>query len=132
MSVSDGLMRNAHSLPPLPDSVVICGFDATPVIIGILASLMIGMAARCAELQCEPMIAVTFASTSLLATLTASDGLHLLSSCMISSLRPSTPPAALISSTARSTPQRSHSAAAAAGPVSGEDNPITMLCEHAG
>ena len=49
------------------------------MIIGILASWMIFMLARWAELQCEPSIATTLASTSLLATLTASDGLHLLS-----------------------------------------------------
>ena len=49
------------------------------MIIGILASWMIFMLARCPELQCAPSIATTLASTSLLATLTASDGLHLLS-----------------------------------------------------
>src|SRR6516164_592737 len=132
MSLSDGLMRNAHSFPPTPDNVVICGFEATPVIMGIFASLMIGIAARCPELQCEPTIATTLASTNLLATLTASDGLHLLSSCITTSLRPSTPPAALISSTARSTPHFSHSAAVAAGPVWGDDSPITMSCASAG
>src|SRR6516162_1674236 len=126
MSLSDGLMRKAHSLPPTPDNVVICGFEATPVIIGILASLMIGIAARCAELQCAPSIATTLASTNLLATLTASDGLHLLSSTISSTLRPSRPPAALISSSARSTPHISHSDAVASGPVLGVDTPITM------
>src|SRR6516225_11774729 len=132
MSLSDGLMRKAHSFPPTPDSVVICGFDATPVIIGILASATIFMLARWAELQCEPTIATTLASTNLLATLTASEGLHLLSSCITASLRPSTPPAALISSTARSTPHFSHSAAVAAGPVMGDDSPITTSCDSAG
>src|SRR3954470_16548712 len=103
-----------------------------PVIIGILASWMIFMLARCAELQCEPSIATTLASTSLLAALTASEGLHLLSMTRISSLRPSTPPAALISSTARLTPHSSHSAATAAGPVCAVDTPITIGCASAG
>src|SRR5215475_13095848 len=126
MSLSDGLMRKAHSLPPTPDNVVICGLEATPVIIGIFASLMIGIAARCAELQCEPTIATTLASTSLLATLTPSDGLHLLSSTITSTLRPSRPPAALISSSARSTPHISHSDAVANGPVLGVETPMTI------
>jgi hypothetical protein len=117
----------------LPDRAVICGLEAMPVIIGILASAMIFMLARCAELQCEPSIATTLASTSLLATLTASEGLHLLSITRISSLRPpSRPPAALISSTARLTPHSSHSAATAAGPVWAVDTPITMGCASAG
>ena len=104
------------------------------MIIGILASWMIFMLARCAELQCEPSIATTLASTSLLAALTASEGLHLLSTTMISSLRPSTPPAALISSIARLTPHSSHSAAVAAGPVCAVDTPITIgpCCAIAG
>src|SRR5881394_2827499 len=132
IEASDAEMRKAQSLPPLPDSVVICGFDAMPVIIGILASWMIFMVARCAELQCEPSIATTLASTSLLAALTASEGLHLLSMTRVSSLRPSTPPAALISSIARLTPHSSHSAATAAGPVCAVDTPITIGCAIAG
>jgi len=77
MAESDGLMRNEYSLRPGPASSVICGFDAMPVIIGILASATIFMLARCAELQCAPSIATTLASTSLLATFTASDGIAL-------------------------------------------------------
>ena len=127
MAESDGLMRNEYSLRPGPASAVICGFEAMPVIIGILASATIFMLARWAELQCAPSIATTLASTSLLATLTASDGLHLLSSTISSSLRPpKRPPAALISSTARLTPHISHSDATAATPVCGVDTPITI------
>src|SRR5882757_5583800 len=133
MAESDGLMRNEYSLRPGPASSVICGFDAMPVIIGILASATIFMLARCAELQCAPSIATTLASTSLLATFTASDGLHLLSSTMSSILRPpSRPPAALISSTARLTPHISHSEATAATPVCGVEMPITIGCAIAG
>src|SRR5260370_388030 len=132
MALSDGLMRNAYSLRPGPASSVICGFEAMPVIIGILASATIFMLARCAELQCEPSIAATLASTSLLATFTASDGLHLLSSTMSSILRPpKRPPAALISSTARLTPHISHSDATAATPVCGVETPITIGCASA-
>ncbi len=119
-------MRKAYSLRPGPASSVICGLEAMPVTIGILASAMIFMVARCGELQCAPSIATTLASTSLLATLTPSEGLHLLSSTMISTLRPSSPPAALISSSARSTPHISHSDAVASGPVLGVETPITM------
>src|SRR5216683_4567015 len=133
MALSDGLMRNAYSLRPGPASSVICGLEAMPVIIGILASATIFMLARCAELQCEPSIAATLASTSLLATFTASDGLHLLSSTMSSILRPpKRPPAALISSTARLTPHISHSDATAATPVCGVETPITIGCASAG
>src|SRR5713101_5127669 len=122
-------MRKEYSLRPGPASSVICGFDAMPVIIGILASATIFILARCAELQCAPSIATTLASTSLLATFTASDGLHLLSSTMSSILRPpKRPPAALICSTARLTPHISHSEATAATPVCGVDTPITMGC----
>src|SRR5216683_7933181 len=129
MALSDGLMRNAYSLRPGPASSVICGLEAMPVIIGILASATIFMLARCAELQCEPSIAATLASTSLLATFTASDGLHLLSSTMSSILRPpKRPPAALICSTARLTPHISHSEATAATPVCGVDTPMTIGC----
>src|SRR5476651_280945 len=129
MALSDGLMRNEYSLRPGPASSVICGLDAMPVIIGILASATIFMLARCAELQCEPSIATTLASTSLLATLTASEGLHLLSSTISSILRPpSRPPDALISSTARLTPHISHSDATAATPVCGVETPITIGC----
>src|SRR6266851_4277123 len=130
---SDGLMRNAYSLRPGPASSVICGLEAMPVIIGILASATIFMLARCAELQCEPSIAATLASTSLVATFTASDGLLLLSSTMSSILRPpKRPPAALISSTARLTPHISHSDATAATPVCGVETPITIGCASAG
>src|SRR4029077_5228433 len=133
MAESDGLMRNEYSLRPGPASSVICGVDAMPAIIGILASATIFMLARCAELQCAPSIATTLASTSLLATFTASDGLHLLSSTMGSILRPPRrPPAALISSTARLTPHISHSDATAATPVCGVDTPITIGCASAG
>src|SRR5882672_6047056 len=129
IALSDGLMRNEYSLRPGPASSVICGLDAMPVIIGILASATIFMLARCAELQCAPSIATTLASTSLLATFTASDGLHLLSSTMSSILRPpNRPPAWLISSTARLTPHISHSEATAATPVCGVDTPITIGC----
>src|SRR5258708_22595998 len=128
MALSDGLMRTEYSLGRGPASSVICGLEAMPVIIGILASATIFMLARCAELQCAPSIATTLASTSLLATLTASEGLHLLSSTMSSTLRPNRPPAALISSTARLTPHISHSEATAATPVSGVDTPITLGC----
>src|SRR4029079_10597741 len=101
MALSDGLMRNEYSLRPGPASAVICGFDAMPVIIGILASATIFMLARWAELQCAPSIATTLASTSLLATLTASEGLHLLSSTISSLLRPPRrPPAGVIASDA--------------------------------
>src|SRR6266446_2670509 len=131
MALSDGLMRNEYSLRPGPASSVICGFDAMPVIIGILASATIFMLARCAELQCAPSIATTLASTSLLATFTASDGLHLLSSTRVSTLRPSNPPEALICSTARLTPHSSHSEATAAGPVAGVETPITIGCAEA-
>src|SRR5450631_1962307 len=133
MALSDGLMRNEYSLRPGPASSVICGLEAMPVIIGILASATIFMLARWAELQCAPSIATTLASTSLLATFTASDGLHLLSSTMSSILRPpKRPPAALISSTARLTPHISHSDATAATPVCGVDTPITMGCATVG
>src|SRR5262245_16483047 len=125
-------MRNAQSLPPTPDCSVICGLEAMPVIIGTLASLMMGIAARCAELQCEPMMVTTFASTNLLATLTDSEGLHLLSRTNTSTLRLSTPPDPLISSTARSMPQRSHSEATAAGPVMGVETPIAMFWARPG
>src|SRR5258707_950082 len=119
-------MRKAYSLRPGPASSVICGFEAMPVTIGILASAMIFMVARCGELQCAPSIATTLASTSLLATLTPSTGLHLLSSTISSTLRPSRPPAALISSTARSTPHISHSDATDSGPVFGVQTPIRI------
>src|SRR5712671_6065585 len=133
MALSDGLMRKEYSLRPGPASSVICGFEAMPVIIGILASATIFMLARCAELQWAPSIATTLASTSLLATFTASEGLHLLSSTMSSILRPpNRPPAALISSTARLTPHISHSEATAATPVCGVDTPITIGCASAG
>src|SRR5260221_3390082 len=133
MALSDGLMRNEYSLRPGPASAVICGLEAMPVTIGILASATIFMLARWAELQCAPSIATTLASTSLLATLTASDGLHLLSSTISSILRPpSRPPAALISSTARLTPYISHSEATAATPVCGVEMPITIGCAIAG
>src|SRR5215470_14375365 len=129
IAVSDGLMRNEYSLRPGPASAVICGLEAMPVIIGILASATIFMLARCAELQCAPSIATTLASTSLLATFTASEGLHLLSSTISSILRPPRrPPALLISSTARLTPHISHSDATAATPVLGVDTPITIGC----
>ena len=95
---------------------------------GILASWMIFMLARWPELQWAPSIATTLASTSLLATFTASDGLHLLSMTRTSSFLPSTPPAALISSMARLTPHISHSDATAAGPVCAVDTPITIFC----
>src|SRR5471032_2712639 len=127
MALSDWLMRKVYSLRPTPESVVICGLEAMPVIIGILASATIFMLARCTELQCEPSIATTLASTSLLATFTPSEGLHLLSSTISSTLRPpSRPPAALISSTARLTPHISHSDATAATPVCGVETPITI------
>src|SRR6476619_6942861 len=126
MSWSDGLIRNVHSLPPTPDNSVILGLVATPSTIGIFASAMIGMVASVAELQWAPMIAVTFASASLLATLTASEGLQRLSYETISICFPSTPPALLISSRAISTPHLCHIAAAAAGPVSGALNPIRI------
>ena len=51
MALSDGLMRNEYSLRPGPASSVICGLEAMPVIIGILASATIFMLARWAELQ---------------------------------------------------------------------------------
>src|SRR5436305_12050945 len=98
MSWSDGLIRNVQSLPPTPDNSVILGLVATPSTIGIFASAMIGIVASVAELQCAPMIAVTFASTNLLATFTDSDGLQRLSYERISICFPRTPPAALISS----------------------------------
>src|SRR5215510_3638285 len=135
IALSDGLMRNEYSLRPGPASAVICGLEAMPVIIGILASATIFMLARWAELQCAPSIATTLASTSLLATLTASEGLHLLSSTISSILRPPRrPPAALISSTARLTPHISHSDATAATPVCGVETPITIggCCAPAG
>src|SRR5476649_2079085 len=119
-------MRKAYSLRPGPARSVICALDAMPVIIGILASAMIFMVARCGELQCAPSIATPLASTSLLATLTPSAGLHLLSSTISSTLRPSRPPAALISSTARSTPHISHSDATDSGPVFGVETPIRI------
>src|SRR5258706_1082905 len=131
MTSSAGLMRNIHGLPRTPDSSVILALDEIRVIIGIPACWMIGMVARVAELQCAPKITGTLASTSLLATLTASDGLQRLSSTIDSSLRPSTPPLALISSIARSMPQRSLSAAIATGPVTPVLTPITMFCAAA-
>jgi hypothetical protein len=126
MAWSPGLMRKEYSSRPGPALSVICAFEAMPVTIGILAASTIFMLARCGELQCAPSIATTLASTSLLATLTPSEGLHLLSSTITSTLRPSRPPAALISSRARSTPHISHSDAVASGPVLGVETPITI------
>ena len=92
IAASDGLIRNEYSLRPGPASAVICGFEAMPVTIGMCASATSFIVARCAELQCAPSIATTLASISLLATFTASDGLHLLSSTISSTLRPSSRP----------------------------------------
>ena len=71
MSLSVGLMRKIHGLPPTPDWSEMLGAEATPPTIGILASLIKGMVANVAELQWAPTIATTLASISLLATFTA-------------------------------------------------------------
>ena len=130
---SSGLIRNMYGLPPLPESSPIRGLDDTPVIIGIFASRMIGIIASVALEQCAPMIAVTFSWTSLRPLLAPSVGLQRLSTWTISILRPSNPPAAFASSTARSTPHFSHSEASAAGPVNAPDRPIRIApCAWAG
>ncbi len=104
------------------------GLDDTPVTIGIFASLMIGIIASVALEQCQPMIALTLSCTSRRAVFAPSVGLQRLSSVMISTLRPSNPPAALISSSAISTPHFSHCDASAAGPVVGVEKPMRIGC----
>src|SRR5215470_8312979 len=127
MISSSSATRNVHSLPPLPLSARICGCEHASITIGTPSSFTTGMAPRQAPLCVWPMITSTWStSTSLRTALTASPGCALLSAKNASSLRPMTPPFALISSTASVAPQRTPSPVIAAGPLIAEAKPIRI------
>ena len=95
--------------------------------IGTPISFTTGMAPRQAPLWVWPMITSTLStSASLRTALTASPGVALLSAKYASSLRPATPPRALISSTARVPPHFTPSPVMAAGPLMAEPKPMRI------
>src|SRR6185503_6311142 len=127
MISSSSATRYVHSLPPLPLSARICGCEHASITIGTPISFTTGMAPRQAPLCVWPMITSTWStSASLRTALTASPGWALLSAKKASSLRPMTPPLALISSTASVAPHRTPSPVMAAGPLIAEAKPILM------
>src|SRR5262245_17022967 len=127
MISSSRATRNVHSLPPLPLSARICGCEQASITIGTPSSFTTGIAPRQAPLCVWPMITSTWStSTSLRTALTASPGCALLSAKKASSLRPMTPPLALISSTASVAPQRTPSPVIAAGPLIAEAKPMRI------
>src|SRR5262249_4184055 len=127
MISSSRATRKVHSLPPLPDSARICGCEHASTTIGTPISLTTGIAPRQAPLCVCPMMTSTLStSASLRTALTASPGCALLSAKYASSLRPITPPFALISSTAIVAPQRTPSPVIAAGPLMADAEPMRM------
>src|SRR5689334_11955544 len=127
MISSSSATRNVHSLPPLPLSARICGCEHASITIGTPSSFTTGMAPRHAPLCVWPMITSTWStSASLRTALTASPGCALLSAKNASSLRPMTPPLALISSTASVAPHRTPSPVIAAGPLIAEAKPMRI------
>ena len=92
-----GLMRKIHGLPRL---VMVAALEVSTTI-GTPYSSSFGMAASVIELPQAPMITGTLSRTiSFSAAVAASFGSDLLSSMSSSTLRPSTPPLALIQSRA--------------------------------
>src|SRR5215470_9005515 len=127
MISSSSATRNVHSLPPLPLSARICGCEHASITIGTPSSFTTGIAPRHAPLCVWPMITSTWStSASFRTALTASPGCALLSAKNASSLRPITPPLALISSTASVAPHRTPSPVIAAGPLIAEAKPMRI------
>ena len=95
--------------------------------LGTPARATMGTVARDSPEFTGPMTKCTFSlNTSCWARLTALVGSPAVSRVTSSSLRPSTPPAALISSTATSTPWFSAIAAEDSGPVSDDSQPMRI------
>src|SRR6185503_1201711 len=127
MISSSSATRKVHSLPPLPLSARICGCEHASITIGTPISFTTGIAPRHAPLCVWPTMTSTLStSASLRTALTASPGCALLSAKYASSLRPITPPLALISSTMSEAPQRTPSPVMAAGPLIAEAKPILI------